>query len=91
MIESPETGKARGSQGEQHWMAEDPADSAVITYWIREPPRTLRQRGQSLCAAEQKKATPPSPSQAELTAEVDEEAPQTFLTMADGPAKSFTI
>ena len=64
VIEVPETGKARGSQGEQHWMAENPPDGAVITYWMRETPRTLRQRRQDAArAAEQKKAAPPYPSQ----------------------------
>jgi photosystem II stability/assembly factor-like uncharacterized protein len=84
VIEVPETGKARGSQGEQHWMAENRPDGAVITYWIQETPRTLRQRRQdAFRAADQKKATPPYPSQADLTAEADEEAPQTFVTIAD--------
>jgi photosystem II stability/assembly factor-like uncharacterized protein len=84
-MQAPETGRNRGSQGEQHWMAENPADGAVITYWIREAPRTLRQRRQdAMRAAEQKKATPSYPSQAEITAEEDEEAPQTLVTISDG-------
>jgi hypothetical protein len=88
VIQVPETGKSRGSQGEQLWMAENPPDGAVITYWVRETPRTLRQRRQDAArAAEQKKAPPTYPSQAELTAEADEEAPQTFLTISDGSGK----
>jgi photosystem II stability/assembly factor-like uncharacterized protein len=87
-IQAPETGRARGSQGEQHWMAENPTSGAVITYWIREAPRTLRQRRQdAMRAAEQKKATPAYPSQAEITAEEDEEAPQTLLTISDGSGR----
>jgi photosystem II stability/assembly factor-like uncharacterized protein len=84
IIQVPETGKSRGSQGEQHWMAENPPDGAVITYWVRESPRTLRQRRQDAArAAEQKKGTPVYPTREELTAEEDEEAPQTFLTVTD--------
>ena len=80
----PETGRGRGSQGEQLWMAENPPDGAVISYWIRETPRSLRQRRQDAArAADQKKAAPAYPSQAEITAEEDEEAPQTFLTISD--------
>ncbi len=76
----PETGRARGSQGEQLWMGENLPEGAVLTYWVREAPRTQRQRRQDAArAAEQKKETPPYPSQAELTAEADEEPPQTFL------------
>ncbi|MGQ0736894.1 MAG: VPS10 domain-containing protein [Acidobacteriota bacterium] len=87
-IELPETGKARGSQGEQLWMGENRPLGAVITYWIREAPRTLRQRRQDAArAAEQKKEAPRYPSQADLTAETDEEAPQTFLTVTDSAGK----
>jgi hypothetical protein len=88
VIQVPETGRSRGSQGEQHWMAENPQDGAVITYWVRETPQTLRQRRQDATrAADQKKASPTYPSQAALTAEADEEAPQTFLTITDAAGK----
>ncbi len=84
----PETGRARGSQGEQLWMGENLPEGAVLTYWVREAPRTQRQQRQDVArAAEQKKETPPYPSQAELTAEADEEPPQTFLTVTDGAGK----
>jgi hypothetical protein len=84
----PETGRARGSQGEQLWMAENPPDGAVVTYWVRETPRTLKQRRQDEArAAEQKKEKPAYPSQVSLTAEADEEAPQTYLTFADASGK----
>ena len=46
MIRCRKRAKRRGSQGEQHWMAENPPDGAVITYWVRDAPRTLRQRRQ---------------------------------------------
>jgi hypothetical protein len=59
-----------------------------VTYWIRDTPRTLRQRRQDAARdAEQKKAPPRYPAQAEYTAEEDEEAPQTFLTITDAAGK----
>jgi photosystem II stability/assembly factor-like uncharacterized protein len=83
-IEIPDISRDRGSQGESLWMGENPPFGAVITYWIKTAPQTARQRRQETArAAEQKKATPTYPTQAELTAEADEEAPQTFLTVTD--------
>jgi photosystem II stability/assembly factor-like uncharacterized protein len=83
VVEVPETGRARGSQGEQLWMGENRPFGATISYWIREAPKTLKERRQDeFKAAEDKKETPRYPSQSELTAEADEEPPQTFLTVA---------
>jgi hypothetical protein len=88
MIEVPDISKARGSQGEQLWTAENPPSGAVITYWIKTTPQSARQRRQEATrAAEAGKATPPYPTQAELTAEADEETPQTFLTITDAAGK----
>src|SRR5262249_58937302 len=88
MIEVPDTSKAGGSQGEQLWTAENPPAGVVMTYWIKTTPQSARQRRQEATrAAEAKKATPPYPTQAELTAEADEEAPQTFLTITDAAGK----
>jgi photosystem II stability/assembly factor-like uncharacterized protein len=88
VIEVADTSRERGSQGEQLWMGENPPAGAVITYWIKTTPQTSRQRRQeALRAADQKKAAPSYPSQAEITAEVDEEAPQTFLTITDAAGK----
>src|SRR5262249_34862780 len=88
MIEAPDTSKARGSQGEQFWTGENPPAGAVITYWIKTTPQPARQKRQEATrAAVAKKEPPPYPSQAELTAEADEEAPQTFLTIIDAAGK----
>ncbi len=84
MIQVADSGKNRGSQGEQHWMAENPTMGAVITYWVKETPRTAKQmRQEAARAAEQKKEVPKYPSPADLTAEADEEAPQTIMTVTD--------
>ena len=81
-IELPETGRARGFQGEQLWMGENRPLGATVTYWVKDTPKTLKERRQEAArAAEAKKETPAYPTQAALTAEADEEAPQTFLTV----------
>jgi hypothetical protein len=88
MIEVPDISKARGSQGEQLWTGENPPSGAVITYWIKTTPQSVRQKRQEATrAAEARKAAPPYPTQTELTAVVDEEAPQTFLTITDTAGK----
>jgi hypothetical protein len=84
VIELPETGRARGFQGEQFWMGENRPSGATVTYWVKETPKTRReQRQDAFRAAEAKKETPPYPSPAQLTAEADEEAPQTVLTVTN--------
>ncbi len=88
VIEVPETGRARGSQGEQHWMGENRPLGAIITYWVKEAPRSLRQRRQEEArAAESKNASPRYPTQQQITAEEDEEAPQTFMTVTDSAGR----
>ncbi len=88
MIEVPESGRARGSQGENLWMAENRPMGAILTYWIKEAPRSMRQQRQEASrAAEAKNASPRYPTQAELTAEADEEAPQTFMTITDAAGR----
>ncbi len=83
-LEVPETGKARGFQGEQFWMGENRPFGALVSYWVKDAPKTLKQRRQDAAkAAEDKKETPRYPTQSELTAEADEDAPQTLLTVAD--------
>ena len=88
VIEVSETGKSRGSQGEQHWMGENRPVGAIVSYWVKDAPKTLKQRRQEAArAADEKKDAAKYPSQAELTAEADEDAPQTFLTITDAAGK----
>jgi len=87
VIEVPETGKARGSQGENLWMGENRPSGAIFTYWIKDAPQTARQRRQALVSRGELNEPARYPTQAELTAEVDEEAPQTFLTVSDSADK----
>ncbi|HYM24204.1 MAG TPA: hypothetical protein VEU08_13390, partial [Vicinamibacterales bacterium] len=68
--------------------AENPPNGAVITYWMKTTPQSARQRRQEAArGAAARSAATPYPSQAEQTAEADEEAPQTFLTITDAGGK----
>ena len=87
-IHIADSGKNRGSQGEQLYMAENPPIGAVITYWLKDALKTKKQERQDAArTAERKKETPKYPSQAELTAEADAEAPQAILTITDATGK----
>lgn len=86
MIEAVETGRSRGSQGESLWMAENRPPGAIFTYWIKDTPQSARQRRTLASRGEIKEGTQ-YPTQAQLTAEADEEAPQTFLTVTDSAGK----
>lgn len=77
----PETGKRRGSQGEQLWMAENPPYGATFTYWLKDTLQTTRQQRTA------KKEVTDYPTPAALTAEADEEAPQLLLTITDAAGK----
>jgi photosystem II stability/assembly factor-like uncharacterized protein len=88
VVRVADSGKNRGSQGEQLWMAENPPLGPVITVWLKDSLKTRKQERQEAArAAEQKKETPKYPSQADLTSEADEEAPQAFLTITDSAGK----
>jgi len=82
VIETVETGRQRGSQGESLWIGENRPLGAIFTYWIKDAAQSTRQRRTLASRGEIKEGTP-YPTQAQLTAEADEEAPQTFLTITD--------
>lgn len=84
----PDSGKARSSQGEQLWMAENPAYGATITYWLKTGLKTARQERQDAAKEAEKKKEPVAyPSPAQLTAEADEEAPSLVLTITDAAGR----
>jgi hypothetical protein len=63
-------------------MAENRPLGAIVTYWIKDTAQSARQRRTLASRGEIKEGTQ-YPTQAQLTAETDEEAPQTFLTITD--------
>ncbi len=88
VIRAVDSGRGRGSQGAQLYFAENPTQGAVITYWLKDSPRTKKQeRQEAYRAAVQKNETPKYPTPAELTAETDEEAPEAFLTITNSSGK----
>jgi photosystem II stability/assembly factor-like uncharacterized protein len=87
-IYAQDTGRNRGSQGQQLWFGENLPYGATITYWVKDVPRGLRgDRLEKQREAERKKETITYPTPAQLTAEADEEAPQVILIVTDGAGK----
>ncbi len=79
---------AVGSQGASQYLAPNPAYGATITYFLKDPVRTKRQKRQEAeRAAAQKNETPPYPSIAQLREETEEEPPSLLLTITDAEGK----
>ena len=86
MLEVPETGRGRGSQGESLYIGENRPLGAILTYWIKDAAQSARQR-RTLASRGEIKEGSQYPTQAQLTAEADEEAPATFLTITDSTGR----
>ena len=77
-----------GSQGASYYTAPNPAYGATITYFLKEAPKTLRQKRQEAERAAERAKTPfKYPSIAELRAETEEEAPGIIFTITDSDGK----
>ncbi len=77
-----------GAQGASFYTAPNPPYGATITYFLRESPKTLRQKRLDVeRAAEKDKKTPPYPSIEDLRAESEEEAPSTVFTITDAEGR----
>ncbi len=73
-----------GSQGASFYTAPNPAYGASITYFLKESPKTLKQKRQEAeREAERKKTAFRYPTFAELRAEAEEEAPSIIFTITD--------
>ena len=73
-----------GSQGASFYTAPNPAYGASITYFLKESPKTLKQKRQEAeREAERKKTAFRYPTIAELRAEAEEEAPSIIFTITD--------
>lgn len=76
------------SQGASFYTAPNPAYGATFLYFLREAPRTMRQRRlEAERAAERNKQPIKYPSIAELRAEAEEEAPSLIFTITDSEGK----
>lgn len=73
-----------GSQGASFYTAPNPAYGATFTYFLKESPKTMRQKRQEAERdAERKKQPFKYPSIAELRAETEEEPPAVIFTITD--------
>jgi photosystem II stability/assembly factor-like uncharacterized protein len=75
-------------QGSSFYAAPNPPYGATFVYYIKEAPKTLRQRRQEAeREAERKKQPIRYPSPEELRAEAEEDAPALLFTIADAEGK----
>jgi hypothetical protein len=80
--------RSRGNMAAEMFTAPNPPVGALITFNLKEAPRTRRQeRQQRERAAIQKGETPPYPTPAQLRAEAEEEAPVVIVNIADASGK----
>lgn len=76
------------SLGASFFTASNPAYGATFTYFLKEAPKTLRQKRQDAERAAERAKTPIKyPSIAELRAEAEEEAPTVLFTITDSEGK----
>jgi photosystem II stability/assembly factor-like uncharacterized protein len=76
--------RGKGFQGAAFYAADNPAFGATFTYYLKETIKTRKQKRQEAeKQALKKKTTPPYPSQEQLRAEAEEEAPAILLTISD--------
>ena len=76
------------SQGGTFFTAPNPAYGATFTYFVKEAPRTLKQKRQEAERTAERNKTPIHyPSIAELRAESEEEAPAMIFTVTDSEGK----
>jgi hypothetical protein len=84
LISYSRLGGGKGSQGDTYFTAPNPPDGVVITYYLKEVPKTRKQiRLESDKAAEAKKESPSYPTAEQLRLEALEEAPAIILTITD--------
>ena len=77
-----------GSQGGSFYTAPNPAYGATFTYYLKEAPKTLKQKRQDAeRRAEREKQPIKYPSMEELRAETEEVPPAVIFTIADSEGK----
>lgn len=77
-----------GSQGASFYAAPNPAYGATFTYFVKESPKTLRQKRQEAERDAERRKTPLRyPTIAELRAETEEDPPGLIFTVIDSEGK----
>jgi photosystem II stability/assembly factor-like uncharacterized protein len=84
----PLGGRGKSFQGEAFFTAENPAFGATFTYYLKEAPKTKKQKRQEAEKEADRKGAPlPYPALADLSAEEEEEAPGMILTISDATGR----
>ena len=84
----PLGGRGKAFQGETFFTADNPPFGATFTYFLKEAPKTRKQKRQEAeKEAERKGAALAYPALADLSAEEEEEAPSVTLTVADSAGR----
>jgi photosystem II stability/assembly factor-like uncharacterized protein len=84
----PLGGRGKAFQGESYFTADNPPFGATFTYYLKESPKTRKQKRQEAEKEAERKNSPlPYPSLAELSAEEEEEAPSIFFTVTDSAGR----
>jgi hypothetical protein len=84
----PLGGRGKSFQGESFFTADNPPFGATFTYFLKEAPKTRKQKRQeSEKEAERKAVALSYPALADLSAEEEEEAPSVTLTITDGSGR----
>ncbi len=84
MIPYSRLGGGKGAQGDTYFTAPNPPQGVVITYFLKEAPKTRKEfRLETDKEAERKKETPAYPTAEQLRSESLEEAPVLLLTITD--------
>ncbi|HKE59106.1 MAG TPA: hypothetical protein VKB46_20500 [Pyrinomonadaceae bacterium] len=80
----PLGGRGKSFQGERFFTAENPPFGAAVTYYLKEGLKTRKEKRQEAEKEADKKGQPVGwPSQAELRAEEEEDAPAVIVTVTD--------
>jgi hypothetical protein len=85
----PLGGRGKAFQGEAFFTAENPPFGATFTYFLKDVPKTRKQKRQEAENEAERKGAPLSyPSMAELSSEEEEEAPSIIFTITDSNGRT---
>ena len=80
----PLGGRGKAFQGEAFFTADNPPFGAMVTYYLKDSPKTKKQKRQEAEREAERKGTPlPYPALSDLSAEEEEEAPAMIVTISD--------
>ncbi|MEK6301786.1 MAG: glycosyl hydrolase [Acidobacteriota bacterium] len=79
----PLGGRGKSFQGESFFIADNPPFGATFTYYLKEAPKTQKQKRQEAEKEAEKGGEVPYPKMQQLSAEEEEEEPSLFVTVSD--------